>query len=172
VFIKGFALTAQEFPELRRVYLKYPWPHLYEYGNSVAALTVERSINGESAVPITCIKRPAELSIAHIDRRIRRARIAPINSVKDFRRLPILARLPLACRRLVMWLGLNIGRQRANHFGTFCLRTSRRLARNRFVRCFRRRLPSITEKYQNMEPSVFLQPTIIGPWMVPRLRGH
>jgi hypothetical protein len=43
LFIKGFALTAQEFPELRRAYLKFPWPHLYEYEDSIAALTVERS---------------------------------------------------------------------------------------------------------------------------------
>jgi hypothetical protein len=28
VFIKGFALAAQEYPELRRVYLKFPRPHL------------------------------------------------------------------------------------------------------------------------------------------------
>jgi hypothetical protein len=30
-------------------------------------------------------------------------------------------RLPWPLRRLLMWIGLNIGRQRANFFGTFAL---------------------------------------------------
>jgi hypothetical protein len=32
-----------------------------------------------------------------------------------------IASLPLPLRRLMWWLGLNIGRQRANYFGTFGL---------------------------------------------------
>src|SRR5674476_1417868 len=31
IFAKGYALVAREFPDLRRAYLKIPWPHLYEY---------------------------------------------------------------------------------------------------------------------------------------------
>ena len=31
IFAKACALTAREFPELRRTYVKWPWPHLYEY---------------------------------------------------------------------------------------------------------------------------------------------
>jgi hypothetical protein len=120
LFLKGFALTAQEFPELRRVYLKFPWPHLYEYRDSVAALTVERSIGAEPAVLVTRIKGPAHLSISDIDAAIQYARTAPIADVKDFRRALLVARLPLILRRLLMWLGLNIGRQRPNYFGTFC----------------------------------------------------
>src|SRR5450756_947415 len=30
IFAKGYALVAREFPDLRRAYLKIPWPHLYE----------------------------------------------------------------------------------------------------------------------------------------------
>ena len=121
LFIKGFALTAQEFPELRRAYLKFPWPHLYEYEDSIAALTVERSFEHESAVLVMRIKGPAMLPISAINEAIRRARTAPILEIKEFRRALAVARLPLVLRRPLMWLGLNVGRQRANHFGTFCV---------------------------------------------------
>jgi hypothetical protein len=120
VFLKGFALVAQEFPELRRVYLEFPWPHLYEYGDSVAAITVERSIGAEPGVLVMRIKGPAWLPVSDIDQAIRYARTAPIEDVEDFRRALLVARLPLALRRSLMWLGLNIGRQRPKYFGTFC----------------------------------------------------
>lgn len=121
LFLKGFALTAQEFPELRRAYLKFPWPHLYEYPDSVAALTVERFVGTEPAVLVMRVKGPAQLSIADIDQAIRHARTAPVEEVREFRRALLMARLPLAFRRGLMWLGLNIGRARQHYFGTFCL---------------------------------------------------
>lgn len=121
LFVKGFALVAQELPELRRAYVKLPWPHLYEYPHSVAALTVERAIGEEPAVLVMRVGHPAELPIASIDAAIDLARTAPIEDVKDFRRALLIARLPLLLRRALMWLGLNIGRQRPRFFGTFCL---------------------------------------------------
>jgi hypothetical protein len=120
LFTKGFALAAQEFPELRRVYLQLPWPHLYEYPDSVAALTIERSIAEEPAVLVMRIDAPARLPISHIDAAIRRARTAPIGEIKEFRRALMLACLPLVLRRLLMWLALNVARQRPRYFGTFC----------------------------------------------------
>jgi len=121
LFLKAFALTAKEFPELRRVYLKFPWPHLYEYRDSVAAVTVERSIGPEPAVLVLRIGGLEWQPLASIDQAIDFARSAPIEDVKDFRRALRIARLPLLLRRALMWLGLNIGRQRPKYFGTFCL---------------------------------------------------
>src|SRR5688572_11881752 len=43
IFIKAFALTAQEMPALRRVYMGVPWGHLYEYRATVASLAIERA---------------------------------------------------------------------------------------------------------------------------------
>src|SRR5437868_2556149 len=53
IVAKAFALTAQEFPCLRQVYLSAPWPHLYEYPASIASLTVERMV-GDEPVIINC----------------------------------------------------------------------------------------------------------------------
>lgn len=119
VFAKAFALVANEFPALRRSYCKFPWPHLYESPVSAAAVTIEREYRGEHGVFVERIKNPAGQPLAHVAHTIRRAAAAPVESVKTFRRALRVAALPRPLRRLLWWLGLNIGRQRGNYFGTF-----------------------------------------------------
>jgi hypothetical protein len=121
IFLKGYALLAQETPELRRAYVKLPWPQLYEYPMSVASIAHEREHDGERAVLLSRIKGPERHSIAELGALIEAARSSPVLEVKDFRRALNMARAPAVLRRLLMWLGLNIGRQRANYFGTFQL---------------------------------------------------
>jgi hypothetical protein len=119
VFAKAFALVAARFPEFRRAYCKFPRPHLYEYPVSVASVAVEKEYRGERAVLGVKVKDPAGRPLAEIGRLIRQAADAPVESVKDFRRALRVAGLPRPMRRLLWWVGLNVGRQRANYFGTF-----------------------------------------------------
>ncbi|WP_235911958.1 2-oxo acid dehydrogenase subunit E2 [Mesorhizobium xinjiangense] len=121
LFLKGYALLAQEVPDLRRAYVKLPSPRLYEYPVSVASLAYEREFGDERAVLLGRIKAPENLAIAEIEAAIVEARSRPLGEVKDFRRALKFARLPAPLRHFLMWLGLNIGRQRANFFGTFQL---------------------------------------------------
>jgi pyruvate/2-oxoglutarate dehydrogenase complex dihydrolipoamide acyltransferase (E2) component len=119
IFAKAYGLTAQEFPELRRVYLKWPWPHLYEYPTSAGAIAIDRIHQGEPCVLMRLIKNPAAYRIGELSHIIRHAKQAPLDDVRDFNRALTIARLPAPIRRLLWWAGLNIGRQRANYFGTF-----------------------------------------------------
>ena len=119
VFLKGYALLARETPEFRRAYIKLPWPQLYEYPVSVASIAHEREHEGERAVLLSRIKGPERCSLAELDASIQAARSRPVMEIKDFRRALRMARAPAPIRRLLMWLGLNIARQRANYFGTF-----------------------------------------------------
>jgi hypothetical protein len=121
LFLKGYALLAQETPELRRAYVKFPWPQLYEYPLSVASIAHEREYDGERVVLLSLIKDPEHRSIAELEALVQAARARPVLEVKEFRRALSIARVPTPIRRLLMWLGLNIGRQRANRFGTFQL---------------------------------------------------
>ena len=121
IFVKGYGLLAQETPELRRAYVKLPWPQLYEYPESVAAIAHEREYRGERAVMLGRIKAPARRSVGELTALIREAQSKPVLEVKDFRLALTMARAPAPIRRFVMWLGLNLGRQRANYFGTFHL---------------------------------------------------
>ena len=121
VFLRGYALLCEATPELRRAYVKLPWPQLYEYPLSVASVAHEREYDGERAVLLSRIKGPEHCSIAELEASIQAARSLPVVEVKDFRRALTFARAPAPLRRLLMWFGLNIGRQRANYFGTFQL---------------------------------------------------
>ena len=121
IFLKGYALLSQETPDLRRAYVKLPWPHLYEYPSSIASLAYEREHGGERVVLLDRIKRPESRSLDQLARKIRASQSRPVMQVKEFRRALGMARAPGPIRRFLMWLGLNIGRQRPNYFGTFQL---------------------------------------------------
>ena len=121
IFLKGYALLSQETPDLRRAYVKLPWPHLYEYPSSIASLAYEREHGGERVVLLDRIKRPEARSLDQLSRNIRASQSRPLMQVKEFRRALGMAGAPGPIRRFLMWLGLNIGRQRPNYFGTFQL---------------------------------------------------
>ncbi len=121
IFTKAYALTAEEFPEFRRAYCKIPWTHLYEYPTSNATVIIERDYQGEPALFSMAIKNPARQSLAEIGRQLEHASTAPIDEIKDFRRAMNFARLPRPLRRAFWWICLNLGRQRANYFGTYAI---------------------------------------------------
>jgi hypothetical protein len=121
IFAKGYAMVAQDVPELRRAYLPYPWPHLYEYPVSVAAIAVERDFGGERAAFGCIIPDPVSLRLDEIGAKIAHAAQAPIDEIPDFRRALQGGRLPLPLRRFLMWLALNIGEQRGKYMGTFAI---------------------------------------------------
>src|SRR5262245_42106619 len=50
LFVRGYGLVAQRVPEIRRAFIRWPWPHLYEHPFSVATVAIERDWGGERAV--------------------------------------------------------------------------------------------------------------------------
>lgn len=121
IFAKACALTAREYPQLRRAYVKWPWPHLYEYPRSIAAITINREHNGEPCVVPLLIRDPASQPISSIDKMIDEHVQAPMTDIKAFRRAMTVGKLPGIVRRPMMWIGFNMARQRANYFGTFAV---------------------------------------------------
>ncbi|MGI8526505.1 MAG: hypothetical protein ACR2K5_10090 [Pseudolabrys sp.] len=119
IFTKAYALASDEFPALRRAYVAFPWPRLYEYPISTASIAFERDYQGEPSLFFHLFKDPAARSLTDLGREIRRVANAPIAEIKEFRRALYIAGLPRPLRRLAWWVGLNLGRQRGNHFGTF-----------------------------------------------------
>jgi hypothetical protein len=120
LFTKAFALVAARRPELRRCYLSFPVPHLYEHAASVATVAVERRYGDEDAVFFVPLSKPERLPLAEIDAKIRRYKEAPLRSVGAIRRVLLVARLPRPVRRLLWWLCLNCApRTRSRFIGTF-----------------------------------------------------
>jgi hypothetical protein len=118
-FTKAFAIVAKEEPVLRTLYVKLPWPHLYELPRSVAMVAVARADDGEEFVLPEKVPSPEDYALTEIDAHINRAKNAPIEEIPAFRKLLMACRLPLPLRRLSWWVGLNVGRMSANNFGSF-----------------------------------------------------
>jgi hypothetical protein len=124
IFLKGFALVAREMPELCRVYLPWPRPHLYEYPVSIGVLPLEREHDeGETGLFPYLISNPAARSLLDITADIRHAKDAPWRGIKQFRRMLAVARLPRLLRRTLWGFGFNVGRFRSRYFGTFLVTT-------------------------------------------------
>jgi hypothetical protein len=118
-FVKAFALVAKSDPVLRTLYVKWPSPGFYELPRSVAMVAIARVENGEDCVLPQKVTAPEEMPLREVDRLIRHAKQAAIEEVPAFRKMLRATRLPLPLRRLLWWIGLNVGRQRANYFGSF-----------------------------------------------------
>jgi hypothetical protein len=121
IFAKACALTARECPELRRAYFKWPWPHLHEYEDSIAAIAINREHEGEPCVLPLVISKLASLPLSFISQEIDARVGAPLSYIKEFQRAIAIGRLPGILRRPFLWTAFNIPRQRANYFGTFAI---------------------------------------------------
>jgi hypothetical protein len=84
---------------------------------------VERSHGSDNTLFHLLGDHPAELAIREIGARIRLAQTGAIEDIREFRRALWIAALPSPLRRLIIWLGLNLGRRRSRFLGTFGLST-------------------------------------------------
>jgi len=119
IFVKAFALVAREQPLLRTLYVKWPLPGFYELPRSVAMVAIARTEGGEDCVLPQRVTAPDEIPLAQVDALIRQAKEAPISEVPAFRKMLRVTRLALPLRRILWAIGLNLGRQRANFFGSY-----------------------------------------------------
>jgi hypothetical protein len=119
IFAKAFSLVARDEPVLRTLFVDWPWSYFYELPRSVGMIAIARKENGEDCVLPQKVAAPDEMSLADVDALVRYAKTAPIDEVPAFRKILRATRMPLPLRRLIWLIGLSIGRQRANYFGSF-----------------------------------------------------
>lgn len=122
LFLKAYGLLAQNVPELRQTWYRWPWAHLYQHPCSVGVLTVQREYKGDPWLFWGRIVEPENLSLVEIQRGIDEFTNAPVSQL--FRRELKLARLPTILRRLIWGWNLVIAKGgRASRVGTFFLST-------------------------------------------------
>jgi hypothetical protein len=122
MFSKAFGMLARDYPELRRSYMKFPWPHLYEHPHSVVALNVERRLATEPVVLYCLIRSPETRSLAAMDAIVRYHKEEPIDNLRSYQRSCAVAGIPWPLRHLFWWGSLNVfGRRRSHNFGTFSI---------------------------------------------------
>jgi pyruvate/2-oxoglutarate dehydrogenase complex dihydrolipoamide acyltransferase (E2) component len=120
LFTKAFAMLGRDYPELRRAYLKFPWPRLYEHPHTVATLNIERQHAGEGIVLYCLIRSPEQRSLAELEGLVRHHKEAPVESLRSYQRSRAITRIPWPLRHWFWWGSLNIfGRRRCHNFGTF-----------------------------------------------------
>jgi hypothetical protein len=120
IFTKAYAFVCSARPELRRCYLSFPTPRLYEHPISVASVAVERRFGDEDAVFFGHVKSPESCSLTDLDARLRAFKEQPVERIGAFRHALRLSAWPRPLRRLAWWIGLSAwGRKRAHFFGTF-----------------------------------------------------
>lgn len=120
IFTKAFASVAMRRPELRRLYMSRPTARIFEHPESIAAVIVEREIDGEPAVLPALLHRPEAQTIFEIDQWLKLCKTQPIEANGSFRRALRIARLPRPLRRALWRLGYCWwGRKRAKLIGTF-----------------------------------------------------
>jgi hypothetical protein len=120
LFVKSVAFVAASQPVLRRSYQSWPWPHLYEHGESIASIAVERVYRDEEGVFIAQIRGPETKGIQDIDAFLKKCKDLPVEKIGTFRRILRTSRLPVLIRRLVWYYGIHAsGYRRAREMGTF-----------------------------------------------------
>jgi hypothetical protein len=122
LFTKAYGHVAVAWPQLRRAYLPFPTPRLYQHPHSVAALAVERPYGEENAVFHVPIDRPEAHGLLDLDATIRAYKETPLESLPFLRKALRRARWPRPLRRLARWVGLHVsGAWRARSAGTFAI---------------------------------------------------
>lgn len=122
LFLKAMASVSLEYPELRQIWYRWPWAHLYQHPGSVGVLTIQREIAGEPWLFWGRIASPELKTLPEIQAMITRYQTEAPSKVfgRDLR----LAGLPLLLRRLIWWWNLNVETgSRAKRIGTFFLST-------------------------------------------------
>lgn len=120
LFTQAYATVAASRPELRRAYLSFPWPQLYEHPSSIASIAIERQVGDEDAVLFVQIRSPEHHTPEQIDHYLKECKTRPVDEIGTFRRTLRVARFPRPLRRLLWWIGLNVsGYKRARNWGTF-----------------------------------------------------
>jgi hypothetical protein len=119
VFLKAYGIVAARQPVLRRSYIPFPWPRLYEHPINVASVGIERRYGDEDAVFFAQVRSPEKYSLLDLADVLRRAKEDPVENDSHYRRILRVTSLPRPLRRLAWWLGLNAsGYWKAKYMGT------------------------------------------------------
>jgi hypothetical protein len=122
LFMKAYALVGAQNPPLRRSFLEFPWPRLYEHDWMNCALAIERTYLGEEGVFVGIFRAPEHQSLVQIQEALSWYKNEPLERIGFYRQALRFSRVPTPVRRMFWWVTLNLsGYKRCKRFGTFGL---------------------------------------------------
>jgi hypothetical protein len=124
LFMRAYAQVCAAHPPLRRAYLAFPWPRLYEHPISVCAMAFEREHEGEEGIFVGLFRAAENPTLGDLQAAVNWYKDTPPAEIGFYRQALRVSRLPRPLRRFLWWTTLNVsGFKRAKRFGTFGLST-------------------------------------------------
>jgi hypothetical protein len=122
LFMKAYALVGAEHSPLRRAYLEFPWPRLYEHPWMNCALAIERQYQGEEGVFVGIFRAPERQTLTQLQQALSWYKNESLEKVGFYRQALRFSHVPTPVRRMFWWGTLNLsGYKRCKRFGTFGL---------------------------------------------------
>jgi hypothetical protein len=120
--MKAYALVGAEHSPLRRAYLEFPWPRLYEHPWMNCALAIERTYLGEEGVFVGIFRAPEHQTLTQLQQALSWYKNERLEKVGFYRQALRFSHVPTPVRRMFWWSTLNFsGYKRCKRFGTFGL---------------------------------------------------
>ncbi len=120
IVLKAYGCLAARHPELRQIFVSFPWPHIYQHDRNVCMMAVNREYAGEQRLFFARFESPEVKSLQYLQQEYERFREVPVESIKQFRHQIRFAKSPWFVRRIGWWLLRNVWvRKAASHMGTF-----------------------------------------------------
>ncbi len=122
LFMRAYAMVGADHPPLRRSFLEFPWPRLYEHPWMNCALAIERVYQGEDGVFVGIFRAPEQQSLEQLQAAVSWYKNETLERVGFYRMALRFSRAPAPIRRMLWWAALNFsGYKRHKRFGTFGL---------------------------------------------------
>ena len=122
LFMKAYALVGAQNSALRRSYLEFPWPRLYEHPWMNCALAIERLHQGEEGVFVGIFRAPEHQTLIQLQQALSWYKNEALEKVGFYRMALRFSHVPTPVRRAFWWVTLNTsGYKRCKRFGTFGL---------------------------------------------------
>lgn len=120
LMMKAHAIVCMKNPVLRRLYVKVPWPHFYQYDHSVCMITMAKQYRNEERLFFARFSQPENQSLRQLQEQYENLRRADVDVIPQFKHQVAFAKTPWFVRRFAWWALFNLWpEKRATHMGTF-----------------------------------------------------
>ena len=123
LFLKAYANVCARRPELRRVYVRWPFARIYEHPHTVARMTVARDVEGAEVVLLTRNVRPEAATLAELQAEVMAFATDDPSENVPVKRQAMLNRVPWVGKYLGWKTLLWSGPWRTTWLGTFGVTT-------------------------------------------------
>lgn len=106
VFIRAYGLASRAMPDLRQIYVPWPWPRLYQSQTCVIAVAVNRKLPHGDRLFFGRVHSPDHLSLSQIQAELDNFQVGEI--AKVFRTQYRAAKMPGFIRRFGWWWRMDV----------------------------------------------------------------